>query len=97
MPGEGGGFVADPFHQAAVTGDAISVVVDQIVTKAAGHQPFRQGHADRVGQSLTQRAGGGLDTAGVAVFRMSGGAAADLAKVFQLFHRHVGVAGQMQQ
>ena len=48
-------------------------------------------------EALAQRPGGGLDPGGVAVFRMAGGAAAELAEALDLIQRHVGIAGEIEQ
>ena len=75
MPGEVDGFMADAFHQAAVAGDDIGVVVHQRVAEAGIQHPLGQRHADRVRQALAERAGGGLDARRMAIFRMAGRAA----------------------
>src|SRR3546814_2317820 len=72
--------VADAFHEAAVADDAIGVVIDQIVAEAGVQQTLGERHADGVGEALAERAGGGLDAGGVAVFRVPGRAAAELAE-----------------
>ena len=59
-------------------------------------QFFAQRHADRVGNALTERAGGGFNARSDTVFGMAGGFAVQLTEVFDLFHRQI-VAGQMQQ
>ncbi len=40
MPGQGNGFVADAFHQVAIAGDDIGLVVDQFVAEAGIEQPL---------------------------------------------------------
>ena len=94
MPGKVDCLVADPLHQAAVTGDDIGEMVDQIA-KARLAQPFRQRHADGGGNALPERPGGDLDALGVAVFRVPGGAAAKLAEGAQLVQPHVVIAQQV--
>ena len=51
----------------------IGVVVDQIVAEAGVQDALGHRHADGVGDALAERAGGGLDAGGVAVFRVAGG------------------------
>ena len=97
VPGQARRLVTDAFHQAAVTGDAIGIVIDDLLPEAGGEDALRQGEADRIGDPLTQRPGRGLDPAGVAELRMTGRLRAELAEVPQLVHRHVGIARQMQQ
>ena len=53
--------VADALHQAAVAGDDLGAVVDELVAEAGGQMALGHGHADRVGQALAQRPGRGLD------------------------------------
>ena len=53
--------------------------------------------ADRIGETLAERAGGRLDAGREAVFGVAGRARAQLAEVLQLIQRHVGVAGEMQK
>jgi hypothetical protein len=67
------------------------------VIETFGEQALGEREAHRVAEALAERPGGGLDAAGVAVFGVAGGAAAELAKMLQLVERHVGVAGEMQQ
>ena len=109
LPGAGqrDGFVADAFHQAAVAHEDVGVVVDdgefrfaiRFVSYGAveflGQQLLSQRHADRVGDALAERAGGGFHAGGHAHFRVAGGFAVQLAEVFQLGHRQF-VAGQVQ-
>ena len=97
MPGEVDGFVADAFHQAAVAGDHVGVVVHQRVAEAGVHQPLGERHADGIGQSLAERPGRRLDPRRMAVFGMTGGLRPELAEAHQLIERHVLVAGQVQE
>ena len=97
--GQGGGFVADAFHQATVAHEDVGVVVDDLVAGAVEllrEQLFSQRHADGVGHALAQRAGGGLDAGGVADFGVARRFAVQLAEVFQLFHGQ-RIARQVQQ
>ncbi len=59
---------------------------------ALGHR-----HADRGGEALAERPGGGLDAGRVAVLRVAGGQRAPLPEALDLVHRHGREAGQMQQ
>ena len=56
---------------------------------------FGYGHAYGVGYALPKRAGSGLDTGSVAVFRMPGSAAAPLPEGFYILHGYI-VAADMQ-
>ena len=68
MPGQRNRFVAEALHQAAVAGDDIGIVIDEIVAEARVQQALRQRHADRRGDALPERPGRGLDTRRMAVF-----------------------------
>ena len=101
LPGAGqrGHFVGDAFHQAAVAEEHIGAVIDDCMTRAVearGQHLFRQREAHRVGQALTQRAGGSFHARGMAVFGVAGGARVQLAEALELIQRQV-VAGQVQQ
>ena len=61
VAGERDRLVADAFHQAAVAGDHLGVVVDEVVAEPRGEVALGHRHADGVGEALAQRAGGGLD------------------------------------
>ena len=61
MPGERDRFLADAFHQVAVGGEHIGVVIDDVAPNSAREMPFGDRHADGVGEALAERAGGGLD------------------------------------
>ena len=97
--GQRADFVGDAFHHAAITQEHVGVVVDYRVARAVelrAHDFFCQGKAHGIGQTLTQRAGGGLNARRVAQLRVTRGAAVQLAEVFQVVDRQV-VAGQVQQ
>ena len=97
MAGEAGRFMADPLHHAAVAGNHPSPVIDQVVAKARVQHPLGERHADRVGQSLTERTRRGLDALAVAVLGMAGRAAAELAEALELLEREVGIPREVQQ
>ncbi|PPE60915.1 hypothetical protein F152LOC_02780 [Pectobacterium brasiliense] len=97
--GQRADFVGNPFHHAAVTQKRVGVMVDNLMTRAVELRRQRalgNRHTDCVGNPLTQRAGGGFNAGGVAVFRVTRSFRVQLAKVFQFFNRQV-VAGEMQQ
>ena len=98
-PGEGAGLVRDALHQAAVAAEHDGAVIDDGVFAAVegvGELLFRQGHADGGGDALPERAGGGLDAGGEAVFGVAGGLRMKLAETLQFVDRQV-VAGEVQQ
>ncbi len=91
--------VRDALHEAAVADEGIGVVVDHGVTGAVvarGQHLLRQRHADRVADTLTERAGGGLHAGGVAILGVARSLRVELAKGLQLLHRQ-RVAAQVQQ
>ena len=75
------------------------VVVNDVVAVAvegAGEHLLGQRHADRVGDALTERTGGGFHARSDADFRVARRLAVQLAELFKLIHRQV-VARQVQQ
>ena len=97
MAGERDRFLRNAFHQAPVPGHDPGPVVDQVVAEARVHHALGQRHADGVGQPLPERPGRRLDARRFAIFRVSGGAAVQLAEIPDFRHRHIRITGQMQQ
>ena len=97
VPGERDRLVADAFHEAAVAGNRIGPVIDHIVAEARGQHPFRQRHADGVGDALPERPRGRLDAGGVAELGMARGLRTQLPEVRQLLDGHAGIAGEIEQ
>ena len=95
VPGQGGGLVGDPLHEAAVARDHEGPVVAHLVTEGGPEPALRDGHADRVGEALPQRAGRDLDSRRVAVLGVPRRAAAPLAELAQVLEREV-VAGEVE-
>ncbi len=97
--GQGGGLVADAFHQAAVAQEGVGAVVNDRVAVAVelgGQQLLGQRHAHGIGDALAQRAGGGLHARGHVDLGVAGGQAVQLAEALQLGHAEL-VAGEVQQ
>ena len=97
--GQGSDFVGNAFHHAAITQENVGVVVNDVVpwtVELRRHDFFSQGKTHGVGQALAQWTGGGLDARGVTEFRVTRGAAVQLAELLQVVDRQV-VAGQVQQ
>ena len=91
--------VRDPFHHAAIAHEHVRVVIDYFETgtvEMRRQELLRESHADRVGDALPERPGGGLDARRAAVFRMSGRHRAELAETLQLLDRQ-RVAREVQQ
>ena len=72
VSGERDRLLAEAFHQVAVGGEHIGMMVDDLATEHGGEVGFRHRHADGVAEALAERAGRGLDAAGDEVFRMTG-------------------------
>ena len=86
------GLGRDPFLQVAIAGQDVRVVVHDRVTRpieAHGEGHLGEGHADGVGQALSQGTGGRLDAGGLAVFRMARGTASPLAEPLELLQGQV--------
>ena len=84
VSGERCGLVADALHQAAVAGDHEGVVLHQIGAEAGTQVPLRHGHSDRVGEALSEGAGGDLHAGGVARLGVAGGRRTPLAERLQV-------------
>ena len=61
MAGERDRLLADAFHQVAVGGEHVGAMIDDVLAELGGEMPLGDRHADRVGEALAERAGGGLD------------------------------------
>ena len=98
VAGEFAGLHRDAFLHAAVAGEADDMVVENLVARRvetrgrhlAGHR-----HADRVANALPERAGGGLDSGGLAEFGVARGLAVQDAEILHLLERQL-VAAQVQ-
>ena len=91
--------MGDSLHQAAIPHKRIGVMVDDRMAwtvELLSQERLSQRHANRVGESLTQRAGRGLDTGCDADLRMARRLGVQLTKVAQLIDRQV-ITGQVQQ
>ena len=92
VAGDRGGFLADPLHHVAVGADRIGVVVDDLLpgaVEALGEEALGDRHADRVGEALTERAGGDLDARCVPALGVTRRARAPLAELLQVLEAQV--------
>ena len=90
VTGERCGFRRDTFHHVAVAADGVGPVVDNLMTgliEMRGEPAFGDGHADGIGETLAERAGGGFDAGCVTVFRMTGRFAVPLPEILQFVQR----------
>ncbi|MGZ2469407.1 hypothetical protein ACVJMZ_004994 [Sinorhizobium medicae] len=97
MSGKVDSLVADAFLKAAVAGYDIGEVVAQSTAEPGGHHLFGHRHPDSGRDPLAQRAGGGLDAEGMAVFGMAGRFRAELPEGRKLGHRHVRKADEVME
>ena len=99
MAGDADRFLAHAFHQVAVGGDDVGVVIDD-ARKARGHHALGDRHADRGRNPLPQRAGRRLDARRAPIFRMPGRPRSDLPELLEVFDaQSLGAAdaGQIEQ
>src|SRR4029453_187061 len=92
MAGDTGGFGGDAFHQIAVADDSISQVIDNFESRtivARGQIGLRDGHANPVAKTLTQRSGRSLDARSQAALGMAGGVALPLAEALNFLQRRI--------
>ena len=91
VAGEGGRFVGDALHHAAVAGEGVDAMREQLEARlvVARGQPLRcDGHAHAGRDALTERPRGRLDARGPAVLRMAGAAAVELPEAFDVVEGH---------
>src|SRR5207253_941952 len=87
MARQAGGFRGDAFHQITVTHDPISKVTDHLESQAVvarGEIGLRDGHADPVAVTLTERYRGGFHSGCELTLRMAWRQASLLADLFGL-------------
>ena len=82
----------DAFHMAAVAGQRIDAMIDEVATETGIEMAFCNRHADGIGETLAQRSGGRLDAFRMAIFRVARGLRAELAEMLELVECHVLVA-----
>src|SRR2546423_2659498 len=86
VTGEGRRFVGHPFHHVAIAGDEIRVMVENLLLaiEDRGHVRLADRHANRVSDSLPERAGSGFDAGCVTVLRMTWRLALPLPELFKV-------------
>mmetsp|Transcript_21639 Transcript_21639/g.60016 ORF Transcript_21639/g.60016 Transcript_21639/m.60016 type:complete len:323 (+) Transcript_21639:1807-2775(+) len=101
VAGQGGGLVGQALHHAAITSNAVGVVVHDLggvgLVEAGSQVGLSDSQAHSIAHTLAQGAGGDLHTVGDEVLGVAGGLAAHLAEALQIIHRHAVVAVQVQQ
>ena len=97
VAGERRGLLRHAFHQAAVAGDGVDAVIDDLVTwavKVRCQPSLGYRHADGIRHALAERPCGGLDAGRQAVLGVAGRLRLPLAEPLDLFERQV-VAGDV--
>ena len=97
MAGEADRLMADAFHQVAVRGDDIGMMIDNVIAEARGEVALGHCHADGRRNALAERSGGGLDARRFAEFRMARRPGAELAEILELLEGHFVIAEQIEQ
>src|SRR5207245_5219810 len=97
MAGESDRLLRYALHEAAVAGEHIGAMIDEIIAEAGVEVAFGDRHADGIADTLAERPGRRLDACGVAVFGMPGSLGADLAELFDILDGHVLVAEEIEQ
>ena len=95
--GQTNGLLGNTLHQATVASNHIGVVIDHLLAVTRALDFLGNGKADRIGDALTQRAGGGFNPFHMAVLRMACRACAPLAEILDLVQRDLFIARQIQQ
>ena len=96
MAGKGDGLLRDAFHQVAIRGEDIGVVVHEIGRELGVQMPLGKRKANRCRKTLPQRTGCHFNTWRVPYFRMARRFRAPLAEILELIQRHPGRAGKIE-
>ena len=95
----GGGLRGNTLHGAAITEEAVGVVVDKLVAglvEGGSGLTLSHGETDGVGETLTERASGDLNAGGVVGLGVTRGLAVNLTEVLEVVHGEV-IAEQVEQ
>jgi len=90
MAGERRGLARYAFHQVTIAADGVDAEIEQVQAGPVviRGQPFSgNGHADAVGDTLAERAGGGFHAGGDVRFGVARSLAAELAEAFDFVER----------
>lgn len=99
VTGGGGSLRGNTLHGAAITEEAVGVVVDKLVAglvEGSGGLTLSHGKTNGVGETLAERASGDLNALGVVGLGVTGGDGVDLAEVLEVIDGEL-VAEQVQQ
>lgn len=81
MTGHRGSLAGNTLHSTAVTEEAVGVVVEEVIAglvKGTSSLGLGNGKTNSVGETLTKRTSGDLNTGGVMSFGVTGGLAVEL-------------------
>lgn len=81
MTGHGGGLAGNTLHSTAITEEAVCVVVEEVVVglvEGSSGLSLGNGETNGVGETLTQRTGGDLNTGSVVRLGVTGSLAVEL-------------------
>ena len=88
MPRQRNRLLRNPFHQAAIPRNDISMMINNIIAVTRIHMTLSEGKTNRIRDTLTERACGCLNARHMAIFRMTRRDSAELTEVLYLLHRH---------
>jgi hypothetical protein len=95
----GGSLRGNTLHGAAITEEAVGVVVDKLVAglvEGGSSLTLSHGKTDGVGETLAERTSGDLNAGGVVRLGVTRGLAVDLTEVLEVVHGEV-IAEQVEQ
>lgn len=99
VTGGGGSLGGNTLHGAAITEEAVGVVVDKLVAglvEGGSGVTLSHGETDGVGETLAERTSGDLNAGGVVGLGVAGGDAVDLTEVLQVVEGEL-IAEEVEQ
>jgi hypothetical protein len=99
MSGERGSLRGDTLHVATITHDNVGVVVNEIHTglvETGSQVLLSESKTDTVGDTLSERTGGDLNTLGKEILGVTGGLGSPLTELFEILNAHV-ISEQMEE
>mmetsp|Transcript_20420 Transcript_20420/g.56595 ORF Transcript_20420/g.56595 Transcript_20420/m.56595 type:complete len:406 (+) Transcript_20420:968-2185(+) len=101
VAGQGGSLVGNTLHVAAVTHDAVGVVVDNGITISlvvlGGKVSLSGSQADSIADTLAKRTGGNLDSLGHEVLGVTRGFGSPLAEALEVLNGQAVIATKVKQ
>ena len=97
MTSQGGSLAGNTLHSTAITEEAICVVVEELIAglvEGCTGLGLGNGESNGVGETLTQGAGGDLNTRGVVSLRVTGGFAVELLNCVSMILPDGGLLGR---